>query len=81
MAILPVPTIPDPDSLQRIRRNVMDVIAPVGAVQPPNAVVERIARDDRLAFQWHIEFLSLRQLQRLEFMRYLVRAGLYSEEC
>lgn len=57
----------------------MDVIAPFGAVQPSNAVVERIARDDRLAFAWHIEFLTLHQLQRLEFLRYLVRAGVYSD--
>ncbi len=77
MAILPTPTIPDPEPPPHLLPRILEAINALAVLHPVER--ERLMRDDRLAHGHFIEFHSQIDLQRLEFLRYLVRAGVYND--
>jgi len=78
MAILPTPTIPDPEPPAHLLPRIMEAINALAVLRPVER--ERLMRDPRLEFGHHIEHHSRRELERMEFMRYLVRCGVYSDD-
>lgn len=79
MAILPTPTIPDPpEPPAHLLPRIMEAINALAVLRPEER--ERLMRDDRLSRGHFIEYHSRHELERMEFMRYLVRAGVYSDD-
>lgn len=78
MAILPTPTIPDPEPPAHLLPRIMEAINALAVLRPVER--ERLMRDDRLAHGRFIEHHTRPELERMEFMRYLVRAGVYSDD-
>lgn len=79
MAILPVPTIPDPEPPPDMLERIMDAINALAVLHP--AERERLIRDERLACGALQEFaLTPREQRRWEFLIWGIRNGVYSDD-